>query len=445
MLAARLTTARNAQRLATRSFATVVESAGLKVAAAETEQPTSSVTVLIKAGSRFETKPGVANALKNFAFKSTANRSAIGTVREAELYGGVLSSSLSREHLALTAEFLRGDEQFFVDVLSSFVNSAKFTRHEFEEYVSPLVESDVAAVNADPAALAVDIAHTLAFRSGLGASVFPPSHSHLTAEDVKAFAKSAFSKGNIAVIGSGISASQLSQLVEKSFASVPTSTSAVATPASSYFGGETRVDSHSGPQTVFIGFGATGGLSAELAVLAAHLSPAPSVKWSQGSSSFASALPAASSVQTVYLPYSDATLVGVVVQGATAADVKTAATAAVTQLKNAAAGLSEEDLKKAVAKAKFTAATPGVRIMESSRSSRFGAEFTIFSRMGAGFVKYETTFWSRDPHKDEDLFLDLSASDVPLIILAITGNSKGTALENIDDGFRVYGSGDNLH
>ena len=42
--------------------------------------------------------------------QSTATRSAIGTVRESELYGGVLSSSLGREHLALTAEFLRGDE-----------------------------------------------------------------------------------------------------------------------------------------------------------------------------------------------------------------------------------------------------------------------------------------------------------------------------------------------
>ena len=42
--------------------------------------------------------------------QSTGKRSALGTVREAELYGGVLSSSLTREHLALTAEFLRGDE-----------------------------------------------------------------------------------------------------------------------------------------------------------------------------------------------------------------------------------------------------------------------------------------------------------------------------------------------
>lgn len=56
------------QRLA-RSFATVVESGGFKVAAFDTNQPTSSVTFLVKAGSRFESKPGAAHGLKNFAFK----------------------------------------------------------------------------------------------------------------------------------------------------------------------------------------------------------------------------------------------------------------------------------------------------------------------------------------------------------------------------------------
>lgn len=68
MLAARASTARNVQRIA-RSFATAVDTAGVKVAAVNHNQPTSSVTVLVKAGSRFETKDGVANALKNFAFK----------------------------------------------------------------------------------------------------------------------------------------------------------------------------------------------------------------------------------------------------------------------------------------------------------------------------------------------------------------------------------------
>jgi predicted Zn-dependent peptidase len=68
MLASRASTVRNVQRIA-RSFATVVETTGVKVAAVDYNQPTSSVTVLVKAGSRFEPKQGVANALKNFAFK----------------------------------------------------------------------------------------------------------------------------------------------------------------------------------------------------------------------------------------------------------------------------------------------------------------------------------------------------------------------------------------
>ncbi|KAF5376695.1 hypothetical protein D9615_007864 [Tricholomella constricta] len=371
MLAARVSTA---QRLA-RSFATVADSAGLKVAAVDRNQPTSAVTILVKAGSRFESKPGVANALKNFAFKSTAKRSALGTVRESELYGGVLSASLGREHLALTAEFLRGDEQFFVDVLSSFLTSAKYTRHEFEEYVTPLIESDAASLAADPATYALEVAHAVAFRSGLGASLFGPSHSSITAEDIKSYAKSAFTKGNIAVLGSGIDQSVLAQLVEKSLGSTPAS-AAASTSASSYFGGENRVEAHGGPQTVFIGFGATGAPSAELAALAAHISPQASIKWSQGISPIASSVPHGTSVQSVYLPYSDATLVGLLVQGATSADVKQAGKAAVEVLKKAAAGISAEELKKAVAKAKFSAA--------SALESRDGLMSVLGSQVLAG-------------------------------------------------------------
>jgi len=42
--------------------------------------------------------------------QSSSHGSALKTARETELYGGVLSAALSREHLFLTAEFLRGDE-----------------------------------------------------------------------------------------------------------------------------------------------------------------------------------------------------------------------------------------------------------------------------------------------------------------------------------------------
>ncbi|PPQ85756.1 hypothetical protein CVT25_003074 [Psilocybe cyanescens] len=354
MLAARASTARNAQRIA-RSFATVVDSTGVKVAAVDYNQPTASVTVLVKAGSRFEPKEGVANALKNFAFKSTKTRSAIGTVRESELYGGVLYSTLGREHLALTAEFLRADAPYFVDVLTSFVTSAKFTRHEFEEYVAPLVASEAEAAAHDPATRAIDAAHQLAFRSGLGSSLFAPAHNDITVADIKSYASAAFTKGNIAVVGTGIDQATLASLVEKAFAKAAAG-SAASTPASKYFGGETRLESHGGPQTVFIGFGTTGAPSAELAALSAHLSTTPSVKWSQGLSPIAS-LPKGTSVQPVYLPYSDATLFGLLVQGTTTAGVKEAGQAAVAALKAAAKGIKAEELKSAISKAKFAAAS----------------------------------------------------------------------------------------
>ncbi|TCD65163.1 ubiquinol-cytochrome c reductase core subunit 1 [Steccherinum ochraceum] len=422
MLAARTSAARNASRLLQRNFASVVDTAGVKVAAVDNGEPTSAVTFLVKAGSRYENKPGVAHALQNFAFKSTAKRSAIGTVREAELYGGVLSSSLSREHLALTAAFLRGDESFFVDVLSSFVTEAKFTRHELNEYVAPVCEAESTSAASNPATRALELAHGLAFRNGLGSPVLSTAHNPVTAELVEQYASSVFSKNNIAVLGTGISQEALSKLVEKSLGKLAASAAVSSTP-SSYFGGETRVENYEGPQTVFIGFGATGAPTAELAVLAAHLNPQPSVKWSKGLSPISADVPVTASVQTVLLPYSDATLFGFLVQGETAADVKTAAAAAVSALK-AAGSIKAEELKKAVAKAKFAAAssiegrvgfatTLGAKVLAGAPSNLDGTlssldkvDTSAFSNASAALLKAKPTYVALGdvqqlPHADE--------------------------------------------
>lgn len=223
-----------------------------------------------------------------------------------------------------------------------------------------MVEGDVAAANADPAIRAIEAAHALAFHSGLGSSLFAPSHNSLTTEDVKSFAKTAFTKGNIAVLGTGIDQALLTQLVEKSLTGAAAAASAGTTSsATSYFGGETRIEAHEGPQTVFIGFGSTGAPSAELGALAAHLSPQPSVKWSKGLSYIATVLPEGTSVQSVYLPYTDGTLVGLLVQGTNAANLKEAGKVAVQALKTVStpSGITADELKKAIAKAKFNAAS----------------------------------------------------------------------------------------
>jgi len=411
MLSARASALRNAQRI-TRSFATVVDSAGIKVASVDNNQPTAAVTFLIKAGSRSETKPGVAHALKNFAFKSTAQRSALGTVRESELHGGVLSSTLSREYLALTAEFLRGDEEFFVSVLSSFVTSAKFTRHEFEEYVTPVVDSEIHSLLTNPGANAIELAHGLAFRSGLGSSLFASPYHSINVGDIASFASSVFTKGNIAVIGTGIDQSTLTKLLQSSSLASASSSAAPSTTPSAYFGGETRLEAHGGPETVFISFGSTGAPSPELAVLAAHLSPAPSVKWSQGTSPLSAVIPAGTTVQPVHLPYSDASLFGLLVQGESTKHVKEAASAAVKALKDSAAsgGVKAEELKKAVAKAKFEAASAvdrrdgligvlGTKLfsnvdtsLDATLSSLDKVTATAFSKAATSLIKAKPTY-----------------------------------------------------
>ena len=198
------------------------------------------------------------------------------------------------------------------------------------------------------------MAHALAFRHGLGQSLFAPEHNGLNVNDVQSFAASAFAKNNIAILGTGIDQKTLSSLIENAFKdAVPGSS--FSTPASKYFGGETRVESSSGPQTVFVGYGTTGAPSAELAALAAYLSPSPSVKWSKGLSPLSS-LPESASAQIVYLPYSDATLFGFLIQSSSAAAAKEASKSVVTATKAAAESIKAEELRSAVAKAKFSAA-----------------------------------------------------------------------------------------
>ncbi|KAG8215156.1 Metalloenzyme, LuxS/M16 peptidase-like protein [Butyriboletus roseoflavus] len=345
MLATRASTAK---RLA-RSFATVVDSkaSGIKVAAIDNGQPTTAVTFLVKAGSRYETSPGVAHALKNFAFKSTAKRSTLGTVRESELYGGVLSATLSREYIAFKSEFLRGDESFFTSVLASILNTPKFLPHEYTEYVLPVVRDEATAASQSPGTVAVEAAHALAFRNGLGASLFASPHSPISLESVKAFAKEAFTSSNVAVVGTGIDSARLAELVDKALAdaALPTGSPVTAAP-SKYFGGSTRIDSHEGPQTVFIGFGTTAP-SPVLSVLSAHVAPNQSLKWP-------SAPRPPATVTSVHLPYSDAVLTGVLVHGADAKSVTKAAKAVVEKLKKP---LSTDEFKVAVVRAKFGAAT----------------------------------------------------------------------------------------
>ncbi|KAL1411443.1 ubiquinol-cytochrome c reductase core subunit 1 [Vanrija albida] len=354
-----------------RSYATaaasVAEASGVKVAGIEngSRAGTTTVTVAVKAGARYETTPGVAHVLKNFAFKSTASGSALRTARETELYGGLLSAGLSREHLFLTAEFLRGDEAHFLSLLASVLSSTQFLAHEYSELVLPTVQGDALAAAADPVTAALDAAHAVAFRRGLGNSLFAAAHTPVTLDAVKSYAQAAFAKSNIAVLGQGISTEALGAAVESAFgAGSPSAASSLSTPASAYYGGEIRLplDTHANPTakpTLVIAYGQAGAATPELQVLANVLGGESALKWAPGQTllSLAASKTPGASARAVFTPYSDASLISVVVQAPTDEAVRAVAADVAAAIKATASGVKDEQLKSAVAKAKFDQAT----------------------------------------------------------------------------------------
>ncbi|KAH7104547.1 LuxS/MPP-like metallohydrolase [Auriculariales sp. MPI-PUGE-AT-0066] len=395
-------------RYAVRRLATVVDAPGFKISAVDRGEPVTSITVVAKAGSRFEAAPGLAHIFKNFAFKTNSNQSALKTIRMAELYGGILSSSLSREHISFTAEFLRGEEKHFAAVLADSLSSTRYSRHELEEDVLPIVASESAEANVTPELKALDLAHTLAFRTGLGASLYAGEHPHASEEALREYARSAFSKGNVAVVGQGISADSLTSIFAPHLKDVAAPTSK----ASVYHGGETRIA------------GTAGAAAPELDVLANYLSPTPSVKWSTGTGPLAANIPIGASVEMVLYNYSDAALFGFLVQAETAETVAAAAKAIVAGIKAISSKAPESsDLKAAIAKSRFRAAQAvegrtgfatvtgtqllgGSTDLEKTLSSLAGVQAAAVTKAAATLTKAKPTYVAignlhKLPHADE--------------------------------------------
>ncbi|KDE05553.1 hypothetical protein MVLG_04050 [Microbotryum lychnidis-dioicae p1A1 Lamole] len=343
-------------------YATSVQSSeaagGIKIAASDVGSPTAAISVVVKAGSRYETAPGLAHVLRNSLFKATNKRSAIRLVRETEMLGGVLSSSLSREHLVLTAEFIKGNEAYFAEVLGDAISQAKLSPHEYNEEVLTQVASEYEQAIRDPTTYALDLAHGLAFRTGLGNSLFASPHTAVDYTSAVSYAKAAFAPSNVAVLASGIDTGALSKLVSQHFASSASGAGSLSAPATKYFGGEVRVPliGHGAALDTFL-LAFEGGASSDLNffVLQALLGGEASVKWSQGLSPLAKVASGTTSAKAVNLAYSDAGLFGIIIHGASD-EVSTVAQKAVAELHNIAKGVDGGAVKQAIAKAKFNAA-----------------------------------------------------------------------------------------
>lgn len=344
--------------------------AGVKVASRDSHGPTTKLAIVAKAGTRYQAAPGLTIGLEEFAFKNTTKRSALRIVREAELLGGQLNAYHTREALVIEASFLRQDLPYFAELLAEVVSETKYTTHEFHEDVERVLKIKQAKLSGDVAALALDSAHSVAFHTGLGASLYPTPttalKNYLNENSVADFAGAAYAKSNIALVAEGAASSNVSKWTEHFFKSVPAGAASVSSKATTYYGGEQRT-AHVGGNSFVIAFPGSGFAAPkpEVAVISALLGGQPNVKWSSGFSLLSKAAansPGATAVATNHT-YSDAGLFAVQING-TAAAVRSAALEAAKAIKSIAEGtVSKEDLVKAIAKAKFDA-------LEASESGR---------------------------------------------------------------------------
>ncbi|KAK0704768.1 ubiquinol-cytochrome C reductase complex CORE protein 2 precursor [Lasiosphaeris hirsuta] len=333
--------------------------AGVKVAARDDNGPTTRLAIVAKAGTRFEPLPGLTVGLEEFAFKNTQKRSALRITRESELLGGQLTSHHTREALVLQANFLREDLPYFTELLAEVISQTKYTTHEFHEEVEHVIHQKQAKV--DAAAIALDAAHSVAFHTGLGAPLYPtpdtPVASYLNEHSVSEFAEAAYTKANITVVADGASPEGLSKWIEPFFKTVPAESASIVNPAASkYHGGEQRI-AKTGTNAVIIAFpgAALAESKPEIAVLVGLLGGESGIKWSPGFSllSKATAATPGATAHASNFAYSDAGLLTIQITGSAAA-VRKVAEEAVKAIRSIADGsVSQEEVFKAIAKARF--------------------------------------------------------------------------------------------
>ncbi|ETN43849.1 uncharacterized protein HMPREF1541_10980 [Cyphellophora europaea CBS 101466] len=359
------------------------DSSGVKFASRDLPGATTTLTVVSKAGSRYQPLPGYSDALEKFAFKATEKRSSLRITREVELLGGQVAAYHTRENLVLRAKFLKDDLPYFAELLAEVASKTRYSTHELNEEVFHTMRLEQKSHLASPLNLALNSVHGVAFHRGLGEPLYPtssvPVAKYIDAPGIADFADAAYARSNIAVVANGATHSDLSKWVKEFFSEstgTGSATTQIKSPATKYYGGEERI-AHASGNALILGFPGSAAFTAgsaykpEVAVLASLLGGESSIKWSPGFSLLANAAHATpgAQVNTTNAAYSDAGLLYVTLTG-NATAISSAAKNVVEAIKKVAAGdVSEEVVKKAVAAAKF-------RALEAGQQTEAGLEAT---------------------------------------------------------------------
>ncbi|KAG5438193.1 hypothetical protein PCANB_003044 [Pneumocystis canis] len=320
--------------------------------------PITSLSIVIRSGSRYESVPGLAHLLQRFAFKNTELRSSLRIFRETEVLGGDIFSNLSRENLTLSAQFLRSDLAYFVELFAEVLTKTKYNEYELNEVVLPYALSENKRRYSVPIAFGMDALHELSFRRGLGRPLLMNERGYATIEMIKNYAKKSYVKNNIVILATNADQSELVDIVKEKFSDLPAGET-LSSPQTVYYGGENRIPFKSHMSHFLISFprpALSEPLSEEYILLSYLLGMGSRVKWSYENSPFGIIEKNFSNGTTLSsnsLVYSDTGLFYIHVYGPVETLEKAIKTSIET-LRSMTKKIKDEDIKKAISQAKYS-------------------------------------------------------------------------------------------
>ncbi|XP_078033784.1 ubiquinol-cytochrome c reductase core protein 2 [Augochlora pura] len=250
------------------------------VAAYDNNSPVAQVSIVFRAGSRNESydTQGLAHHLRNATGLSTACASGFAITRNIQQMGGTLTATGDRESIAYTLQVTRNNLSEALQFLEYVATKQIFKPWEVSDEV-PRLQYELSTL--PDVTLLLEQLHKAAYRTGLGYSLYSPKRQlgKIGSETLQHFVNKWFTGPKCAVVGTGVSLSELTALASN----LSIGSEDCAIEPSKYHGGEIRKERASGLANVAV---AVEGVSLKnekdalaCAVLQRASGTGPRVKW----------------------------------------------------------------------------------------------------------------------------------------------------------------------
>lgn len=351
---------------------------GLTVASIETHGPITTLGIVVKCGSRNETyeNTGISHALRINAGLGTKNFSQFGLTRNIQQLGASLTCTQGREHTMYTIQTTRDQTDIAMEYLADVVSSQMFKPWEINATL-PRMKVELGGLS--PATVATELLHQAAFRTGLGNSLYCPTHAvgtHKT-DSLKQFVAKHFTAGRAAMVGIGISHASLTKYAD--LVGLEAGAGSGSSP-SKYSGGEIRQEAGGNLAYVAIAGEAAGASNINEALanllLQRVLGTGNHIKWGSGAGKLSQAASVATNaphaVSAIGPMYSDAGLLGamIVSDAASAGKVVGAVSAAIRT-----ASVTDEEVL--AAKKKLLADVYSIQDVAGQKAEDIGAQILL--------------------------------------------------------------------